>query len=262
MGTCRRTSRWPPVPARTSCPSPSWTERPAPRGCRRTEHVRLRRPTAQQTLALRYSSGLGPRPNRDPGNSRAGVFKSAGAAAPASPHRAAGDRRVRQHRLDGVGLLLRPAGRGVGDRREPEHRAARRAPRRSPRPPSTCRRRPPRRRAGTAARPRSRATARRCRRKSRAERHARLRRRAAPRRRELGVVGARHVGEAQADRVVVRPGQRVGPGEVQVILDQHHLARREIRVSAPAALVTTSRSAPEPSSSRTASATSAPLQPS
>ena len=64
---------------------------------------------------------------------------------------------------------------------------------------------------------------------------------------QVRVVGPRHVGEAQADRVVVRPGQRARAGEVQVILDQHDLAGLRTRDRArPAALVTTSRSAPEP----------------
>ena len=49
---------------------------------------------------------------------------------------------------------------------------------------------------------------------------------------QIGVVEPRLVGEAQADRLVVRADQRRAAGEVQMVLDQHHVARGIVAVEA------------------------------
>ena len=71
-----------------------------------------------------------------------------------------------------------------------------------------------------------------------------------------GIVGARHVGKPQADRGVVRAGQRVGAGEVQVILDQRHVARAELRIERASGVGHDQRVAPRRGRRQTASAIS------
>ena len=45
---------------------------------------------------------------------------------------------------------------------------------------------------------------------------------------QLGVVGVAQAREARAELVVVGPGQHVGAGQVDVVLDQHQPARAEV----------------------------------
>jgi hypothetical protein len=49
---------------------------------------------------------------------------------------------------------------------------------------------------------------------------------------EAAVVGARHIGPARAEVVVVYADQRVGEEEVDLVVDEHHVAGGVLRVEA------------------------------